>query len=168
METVKQLWGGELPAFDNIDEVNALLGVLVNGLWNRLTDHQNSRNPFMLTRFDVKPTREGLQHYALVRRQELDGFVTGLFGVETQIDLPERANESLSALADVRAMVAAAADLLNDMSKPAETGSLQALIRNFQKMTLIAEKEMNKINMACKRARVNYLEQMPTTKPTLH
>jgi hypothetical protein len=65
-------------------------------------------------------------------------------------------------------MVAAAADLLADVSTPAEPGSLQALIRNFQQMTLIAEKEMNKINMACKRARVNYLEQMPTTKPTLH
>lgn len=168
METVKQLWGGELPAFDNIDEVNALLGVLVNGLWNRLTEHQNSRSPFMLTRFDVKPTREGVQHYVLVRRQEIDGFVIGLFGNEKEIDLPERAHESLDVLADLRSMVAGAVDLLGDLSKPAEPGSLQALVRNIQQMTIIAEKEMNKINLACKRARVQSLEQIPTAKPTLH
>ena len=82
METVKQLWGGELPAFDSMDAVNELLNVLVAGLWNRLTAHQSSRNPFRLMRFDVAQTREGLKHFALVRRTELDGFVEGLFGPE--------------------------------------------------------------------------------------
>ncbi len=168
LETVKQLWVGEFQPFDNIDEVNALLAVLVNGLWNRLTEHQNSRNPFMLTRFEVKPTRESLHHYVLVRRQEIDGFVIGLFGDERQIDLPERAHESLDVLADLRSMVAGAVDLLDDLSKTAEPGSLQALVRNIQQMTIIAEKEMNKINLACKRARVQYLEQIPTERPTLH
>ena len=38
METVKNLWGGELPAFDSIDAANELLNVLVTGLWNRLTE----------------------------------------------------------------------------------------------------------------------------------
>ena len=93
LETVTQLWGGDLPEIESIDDLNELLNVLVNGLWNRLTEHQNSRNPFMLVRFDVVPTRQGLQHFVLVRRQELDGFVTGLFGNEQQIELPERANE---------------------------------------------------------------------------
>lgn len=55
METVEQLWGGELPAFDNHDEVNALLGVLVNGLWNRLTEHQDSRNPCQ--NWQIQPDR---------------------------------------------------------------------------------------------------------------
>jgi len=122
----------------------------------------------MLTRFDVKPTREGVQQYVLVRRQEIDGFVIGLFGNENEIDLPERAHESLDVLADLRSMVAGAVDLLGDLSKPAEPGSLQALVRNIQQMTIIAEKEMNKINLACKRARVQSLEQIPTAKPTLH
>jgi len=122
----------------------------------------------MLTRFEVKPTREGLHHYVLVRRQEIDGFVIGLFGDQRQIDLPERAHESLDALADLRSMVAGAVDLLVDLSKPAEPGSHQALVRNIQQMTIIAEKEMNKINLACKRARVQSLEQIPTERPTLH
>ncbi len=168
LETVKQLWGGDLPEIESIDDLNELLNVLVNGLWNRLTEHQNSRNPFMLVRFDVVPTRQGLQHFVLVRRQELDGFVTGLFGNEQQIELPERANEALEVLAEVRSMVAAAVQLLDDLSKPAEPGSLQALIRNIQQITLIAEKEINKINLVCKRARVQSLEQVATVRPTFH
>ena len=62
METVKQLWGGELPEFDSMEAVNEPLNVLVAGLWNRLTAHQSSRTPFWLTRFDAAQTREGLKH----------------------------------------------------------------------------------------------------------
>ena len=42
METIKQLWGGELPECDSMEAVNELLNALVAGLWNRLTAHQSS------------------------------------------------------------------------------------------------------------------------------
>ena len=168
METVKQLWGGELPAFDSMEAVNELLNALVSGLWNRLTAHQSSRNPFRLLRFDVAQTREGLKHFALVRRQELDGFVEGLFGLEEHIDLPERAHEALGVLAEIRAMLAGVINFLDDSSKPAEPDDLKGLVRNIQKITIIVETEMNKTNLSCKRARSQLLEQLPATKPTLH
>ena len=168
METVKQLWGGELPEFDSMEAVNELLDVLVAGLWNRLTAHQSSRNPFRLMRFDVAQTREGLKHFALVRRQELDGFVEGLFGPEEHIDLPERAHEALGVLAEMRAILAGAVNLLDDSRKPAEPDDLKALVRNIQELTIIAETEMNKTILSCKRARSQFLEQITATKPTLH
>ena len=168
METVKQLWSGELPAFDSMEAVNELLNVLVAGLWNRLTAHQSSRNPFRLMRFDVAQTREGLKHFALVRRQELDGFVEGLFGPEEHIDLPERAHEALGVLTEMRAILAGAVNLLDDSSKPAESDDLKALVRNIQELTIIAETEMNKTILSCKRARSQLLKQIQATKPTLH
>ena len=168
METVKQLWGGELPELDSMEAVNELLDVLVAGLWNRLTAHQSSRNPFRLMRFDVAQTREGLKHFALVRRQELDGFVEGLFGPEEHIDLPERAHEALGVLAEMRAILAGAVNLLDDSRKPAEPDDLKALVRNIQELTIIAETEMNKTILSCKRARSQLLEQITATKPTLH
>jgi len=168
IEAVKQLWGGDLPEFDSTEAVNELLNALVAGLWNRLTAHQSSRNPFRLLRFDVAHTREGLKHLALVRRQELDGFVEGLFGREEHIDLPERAHEAVGVLAEIRAMLAGVINLLDDSRKPAEPDELKGLIRNIQELTIIAEKEMNKTNVSCKRARGRLLEQMPATKPTLH
>ena len=125
METVKHLWGGELPEFDSMEAVNELLNTLVAGLWNRLTAHQSSRNPFRLLRFDVAQTREGVKQFALVRSQELDGFVEGLFGSEEHIDLPDRAHEALGVLAEIWAMLAGAIDLLDDPSKPAESDGLR-------------------------------------------
>jgi hypothetical protein len=168
METVKQLWGGELPEFDSMEAVNELLNVLVAGLWNRLTAHQSSRNPFRLLRVDVAQTREGLKHFALVRRQELDGFVEGLFGPEEHIDLPERAHEALGVLAEMRAILAGAVNLLDDSSKPAESDDLKGLIRNIEELTIIAETEMNKAILSCQRARGQLLAQITATKPTLH
>jgi hypothetical protein len=90
LEAVKELWGGELPVFDDIDAVNELIGALINGLWNRLTGHQERGTPFRLVRVEVPETREGLARIALLRRQEIDGFVAGLFGKEGRVDLPER------------------------------------------------------------------------------
>ena len=168
METVKQLWGGELPEFDSMEAVNELLDVLVAGLWNRLTAHQSSRNPFRLMRFDVAQTREGLKHFALVRRQEQDGFIEGLFGPEEHIDLPERAHEALGVLAEMRAILAGAVNLLDDSRKPAEPDDLKALVRNIQELTIIAETEMNKTILSCKRARSQLLERITATKPALH
>jgi len=168
METVKQLCGGELPEFESMEAVNELLNVLVAGLWNRLTAHQSSRNPSRLVRFDVAQTGEGLKHFALVRRQELDGFVEGLFGPEEHLDLPERAHEALGVLAEMRAILAGAINLLDDSSKPAEPDDLKALVRNIQELTIIAETEMNKTILSCKRARSQLLERITATKPALH
>jgi len=168
LETIKQLWGGELPEFDSVDAVNELLGALVAGLWNRLTAHQSGRNPFRLLRFEVAQTREGLKHLALVRRQELDGFVEGLFGPEEHINLPERAHKALGVLAEIRAMLVGIINLLDDSSKTAEPDDLKGLVRNIQEITIIVETELNKAIYSCVRARRQLLEQIPATKPTLH
>jgi hypothetical protein len=89
---VQDLWGGELPAFGSIDAANELIGALIMGLWNRLTRHQDRNSPFRLTRIETAPMREGLTDLSLMRVQEIDGFVAGLFGREDRIDLPERAH----------------------------------------------------------------------------
>ena len=99
---------------------------------------------------------------------ELDGFVEGLFGAEEHINLPERAHRALGVLADIRAMLAGAVDLLDDSSKTAEPDDLKGLTRNFQELSVIVETEMNKAILSCVRARRQPLEQIPASKPTLH
>ena len=56
---VKALWGGELPEFDSLDKVNDLR-------WVRVEIPEKAR--------------EGLVRITLTRREELDGFVEGVFG----------------------------------------------------------------------------------------
>lgn len=76
---VESLWGSELPTFESVDDANELIGALIMGLWNRLTRHQERKSPFRLYRIEAEPTREGLATLALMRRQELHGFIEGLF-----------------------------------------------------------------------------------------
>ena len=153
MDAVKGLWGGELPEIESLDAANELISALVMGLWNRLTVHQNHRAAFRLVRFEVPPTREGAAHLALVRRQEIDGFVAGLFGNEGSIELPERAHQALGVLSEMRAMVAGIVDLLVDQTKPATPEDITQVLRNIQELTKIAEVEIHKALLACKRAR---------------
>src|SRR3954463_11218552 len=90
LDQVRALWGGELPEFDSIDAANELVSGLVMGLWNRLTLHQDRKHPFRLTRFNITETSAGLEQLARLRREEIDGFVEGLFGTAKSIDLPEK------------------------------------------------------------------------------
>jgi hypothetical protein len=88
IRVVVELCGGELPPFDSIGEANELIGALAMGLWNRLTRHHERSSPRRLTRIETAPTREGLAAQALMRRQELDGFIEGLLRREKVVDLP--------------------------------------------------------------------------------
>ncbi len=168
MREIASLWGGELPEFDTIEAANELISALVMGLWNRLSRHQERSNPFRLIRLDAPATREGLSALALMRRQEFDGFIAGLFGQETTIDLPERASRGLNALAETRALMAAVFDMANDGTKPASGQDIQATLRNMREMTKIAEHEMHAVVLSCKRARGRLLATLSASKPTRH
>jgi hypothetical protein len=168
IKVVQDLWGGELPPFDTIEEANELIGALVMGLWNRMTRHQDRASPFRLLRIDTAPTREGLATLALMRRQELDGFIEGLFGRSDVIDLPERARRSLNELAEMRAAFVAVFEVVSDETKSASERDMETTLRHMREMTKSAEHEVHAIVMACARARKQMLARMPTKRPTVH
>jgi hypothetical protein len=168
IKVVQDLWGGELPPFDAIDQANELIGALVMGLWNWMTRHQDRASPFRLLRIDTAPTREGLAALTLMRRQELDGFVAGLFGRSDVIDLPERAGRSLNELAEMRAAFVAVFEVVNDETKSATERDMETTLRHMREMTKSAEHEVHAIVMACARARKQMLARMPTKRPTVH
>jgi hypothetical protein len=168
IRAVEDLWGGELPTFDSIDAANELVGALVMGLWNRLTRHQDRSSPFRLTRIENAATREGLTKLALMRRQELDGFIEGLFGRAEVIDLPERAHRGLDALGEMRALFQAVLDVAADETKSTTDRDMETTLRRMGEMTTIAEREMHSVVLSCKRARKQMLAGLPARKPTLH
>ena len=158
--TLAQIWGGEMPVFASREEVEEVTRILVHGLWNRLADHQSSRDPFRLSRFEVMPTRQALHDLALCRAQELEGFVDGLFGHEDEMMLPQKAHEAVQSLGDLCAMFGGAAELLADELKPAPISELKALLRNFQQVTIAADELINKAVQSCKRSRGQRIEAM--------
>jgi hypothetical protein len=168
IKMVEGLWGGKLPDFDSIDAANELIGALIMGLWNRLTPHQERSARFRLTRPEVAATREGLATLALIRRQELDGFIEGLFGAEKTLDLPGRAHRSLNVLSELRSLIAGMCDVAMDASKAASASDIEDTLQHMKEMTRIAENEMHAVVLSCKRARRNMLASLPARQPSEH
>lgn len=168
METVSALWGGELPVFDTLDAVNELIGVLVMGLWNRLSRHQERSAPFRLTRIEVPVSREGLAALALIRREELDGFIEGLFGAHESLDFPERAHKALRVLDEIRAMLEGIREVADNPTKPGTPADIADILSHLREFTRIAEHEMHELVLSCTRARRQMLRTAPAAKPVLH
>lgn len=168
LDAVKALWGGELPEVNGLDALNELLRVLVMGLWNRLARHQERNTPFRLMRVDVPATREGLAEMALIRRDELDGFVQGLFGTAESLELPERAHRAINTLSELRAIFDGLNELAGNSAKPVAADEIAQTRRNIRELTKAGEHEIQELVLSCTRARRQLLSSMPTTKPTLH
>jgi hypothetical protein len=168
IKMVEDLWGGELPAFDSMDAANELISALVMGLWNRLTRHQDRDSPFRLTRIETAPTREALAALALMRVQEIEGFVHGLFGREEEIDLPERAHHALDDLGKMRALFGAVQKVASGVVKDATLDNMEVTLRHMREMTKNAEHAMHTVVLYCKRARRQMLAGVLASKPTMH
>ena len=155
MAPLMQAWGGELPVFGSAEEMDDAMSVPMYGLWNRLSEHQSSRKPFKLTRFEVTASRQALHGLAEMRAQELKGFVDGLLGPEEEMVLPQKAHDGVVALAQLYEMFVGASELLADPAQLAPDQELKALLQNFQRMTIAADVQINKAVQSCKRARLS-------------
>jgi hypothetical protein len=62
----------------------------VNDVWNALSAHQKRTYPFKLARLPTAPANlEFLARFSRVRREEIEGFVDGLFANKDEMDLLE-------------------------------------------------------------------------------
>ena len=168
MRVVEDLWGGELPVFETMDDANELIGALVNGLWNALSKHQKRSEPFRLVKLVAEPTVENLAKLAMTRREELDGFIEGLFNGEDQIDLPERTHIAVAHLSELRALMAAIEQLVASDPKAENQTELAATFKHVRELTRIIELEMNEAVLSCARARKHLLASFPFQNPTVH
>jgi hypothetical protein len=121
-----------------------------------------------LVRTHIPETREGLARVALIRREELDGFVEGLFGKEQSLELPERAHRALDALSELRAIFDGLYELAGNPAKPVTADDIAQTRRHIGELTKVGEREIHEVVLHCTRARRQTLHSMPTPKPTLH
>jgi hypothetical protein len=165
---IKRLWGGDLPVFDSIDDLNALLGALVQGLWNELTRHQKRSQPFRLTRTPMEETNANLALYGRTRLEELDGFLDGLFLGADSIDLQERAHEAVNMLAQLRITLAGICDALARHTYVDDRPELDMAFTLLRDLPRIMETEIHEAALPCTRARRQMLETILTKRPTVH
>lgn len=163
MREIQRLWNNELPVFESQVEAESFFGVLFQGLWNALSGHQKRTDPFKLARIATAPASvDFLLKLARVRREEIEGFLDGLFAGQDEIDLPESTQKAVGILGEMRSIFEATEQLA---AKPASVESITETIGHFQKMTRIAEHEINVVIQSCKRARAHALATLPTGRP---
>jgi hypothetical protein len=119
-------------------------------------------------RIEIPEPREGLAHIALIRREELDGFVDGLFGKEQSLELPERAHRALNALSELRAIFDGLYELAGNPTKPVTVDDIAQTRRNIRELTKVGEREIHEAVLSCTRARRQFLSSVPTAKATRH
>jgi hypothetical protein len=169
MTVIASLWGDALPEFESIDDANALLGALVMGLWNELSRHQDPKVPFRVIHVPLEPTAANLGNFGMVRAQEAEGFVEGLFNGEEDADLPERAHEAVTHLGEIRAMMFGVADLIERTSgEPEDREQIKRTIKHLRDMTEIMEAEIHAAVLSCARARTQRLPGLISPWPTRH
>jgi hypothetical protein len=167
-DTVAGLWGGELPVIDNLDALNELLRVLLMGLWNGLARHQNRNAPFRMIRVDAPETREGLANIAAIRREEVIGFIEGMFGKEQGLALPERARRALEALAEAGGLLGGVSEVARDPRKPASADDIAQTRHQISELTEICEREVHAALFFCTRPCRRMPNSVSAAKPTLH
>lgn len=167
LQMIQDLWGGEFPVFDRMDDANELIGALIGGLWNDLTKHQKRSQPFRLTRTSMEPTAANLGDYGRVRLEELDGFIEGLFNGQDVIYLPERAHEAVGHLTELRAMMAGICDLVARDPDADDRTQLDTTFKHLRELTRIMETEIHEAVLSCTRGRRQMLEGIVTARPTV-
>ena len=168
VQTIKRLWGGELPEFNDIAAVNELFEALMR-LWNELAQHQSDTKPYRLVRMPVTPDPDNIQRVCRTRVEELEGFIDGLFGDEDAIDLPERATEALNHLGEINAMMRGILDLMErESAPPASKQDFVRILREVRELSRIAEQELHALVLSCKRVRQQVLATSAVNKPTIH
>jgi hypothetical protein len=153
MKAVSALWGGEMPVFESEADVNLLMNGLVMGLWNQLGRHQSRTAPFRLTRIEVPATYAGVARLALLRREEVDGFIEGLFGAFDELDFPDRAVKAVDTLQGMRDVLETIRVTAEGLSATENGEDMADWFRKLQELTKIAEHEMHEAVLSCARAR---------------
>ena len=161
VSAIKALWFGEFPEFESEDDANTLFSGLLSGVWNGLTIHQERKSPFLLSRRPVAVERNALASLAKMRRDEIAGFIDGLFGESERVLFPAKGLEAMERLVEVLEMFEVSwLTLLDDTLRPVTEKELGDFVKNAQKMTLLAEELINKIIQSTKRARAGHPEPM--------
>ena len=144
-KVLTQVWDGTLPAFSSMDAINELLEALINGLWNQLTVHQDETQPYRLMLLPARATRQSLASLVETRAEEIHGFLTGIFGDQQNLEVPEPMAESLDTLMELGEMFSGMQTLLEDPEKPASTADLKVLKAHLAELTNIVEQEIHSV-----------------------
>ena len=168
VQTIKDLWGGEFPPVDSMDDLNALLQDLMS-LWNTLARHQSRTRPFKLAKGGSGSSIEGIEQLCRIRTEEIEGFMEGLYGTADTIDLSEWTVKRMDELGEINAMFLSALEISSREPRVfATSDELKETYQHLKTLERAMGKEINMVVLACKKARAQSMTWEDMAPPTLH
>ena len=124
------------------------------------------RNPRQHRHADGDPVRHRTTRMSRITRcqnRRLPGRGDHVLGL-----LPERAHHSLETLSELRAIFDGLYELAGNPAKPVTADDIAQTRRSVRELTKVGEREIHEVVLSCTRARRQFLNSVPTTKPTRH
>lgn len=167
MKEVQRLWNDDLPEFEGQKEAEVFFAALIQGLWNGLSAHQKRGDPFKLGKVKAgPPSYEYLRRLCKARREEIDGFIDGLFAGQEEMDFPESAHKAVGTLGELRGLFAATEKMALNPAGPADVTTIEKTVKHLKALCQIAETEINTIIQSCCKARQQMLEAYAMERPS--
>ena len=141
LEEIKQLFGGDFPAVESIDEINDIFSTFMGGLWNQLSGHQSKDNPFTLIQFNGKTTDDMLREQAKTRSMELDAFLSGFLQGREELEVTDELKTAMGVLDDLCSLYGGMVSIPINPKESQKT--LDDFAENLAKLSKIAQKEIN-------------------------
>jgi hypothetical protein len=141
---IQTIWSGQAPDFVSVDDANEFMQVLVTGLWNHVAGHFGTGKDFELTEHTPDLTEKALKAHAKLRFEELQSFLIGFFQGQDSIHLSHETGDCLDVLDDLIVMFGGIARLPKER-RPVTAAELSGLLDQLNKLTEIAQHEVNQI-----------------------
>lgn len=98
----------------------------------------------------------------------MEEFADGLFGGHAEVDLPERADAGVGALAEMRAMMLGIIDLVQRDPHAGNRNELETTFRHLRELNRIMEGKIHETVIACTKARRRMIASITTSRSTVH
>lgn len=150
---ITALWGQEPLRFVTPEHSAEFYRTLESGLWQELLKHKEPDVPFKGVQMPLDPSVANLEVFGMVRMQEIEGFVEGLFNNEEEARLPMRAYDAIMHLGDIRSTMFGLARLIKRASdKRGNDEQVMRLIRHLEILSEVMEAEIHAVFLSCMQA----------------
>ena len=161
LRELERAWNGELPVFASEHDIHPFMQTMLMDFYKKLCAHQNQEQPFNLVNlYPTSINREFLSRFGRVRREELEGFIGGLFCGQDEIGMPEQAHSIIQSLREKLETFASEEKSTIGPLESEDRSSIERTLAHLQELTLASEKEINIIIQLGNAARAQLMEML--------
>lgn len=150
LSVILRFWDGAFPDLANFSQAHDVYQALGVTLWQELSKHRLSHEPFKSLEMSLTPLSTNLDVSGMVRVQEIEGFIAGIFDDGEETELPWPAFEAVTHLGDIRTTFFGLSKLMKRASEtPGNIDKIAQIIKHMAILTSVMEVEIHATVLSC-------------------